>query len=96
MKDDNPQPLQKRAFSTTIERHAQTIMVSLITAAIMWVSLNLTVYQEQLARFEERMISLTEKIDGLIVIRNDVSDLKVRVKVLESKVESRDYVRSNK
>jgi len=80
MQDDQP------SFSA-IEKHIQTILVSLITAAILWGSIKLTEYQSQLARFEERMIALTEKIDGVVVMRSDVEDLKVRVRVLESRQE---------
>ncbi|WP_373020703.1 hypothetical protein [Thiomicrorhabdus sp.] len=72
---------------STLERHVQTILVSLITAAIIYVSVNLSHYQEQMARFEERMIALTDKIDGLLMLREDVEDNKVRIKVLESKHE---------
>lgn len=74
---------------STLERHVQTILVSLITAAIIYVSVNLSHYQEQMARFEERMIALTDKIDGLLMLREDVEDVKVRVKVLESKQEGK-------
>lgn len=70
---------------SALERHVQTILVSLITAAILWMALNSVKYQEQLARVEERMISMAEKIDDLIILKTDVTDLKVRVKVLESK-----------
>lgn len=73
----------------TLERHVQTILVSLITAAILWSSVKLTEYQSQLARFEERMISLAEKIDSVVVMRKDMEDLKVRVHVLESQM--REY-----
>lgn len=69
---------------SSLERHIQTILVSLITGSILWVALNTVKYQEQLARVEERMISMAEKIDDLIVLKQDVTDLKVRVKVLES------------
>ena len=80
------QPPQNPNLSI-LERHIQTILVSLITAAIMWGSIKLTEYQSQLARFEERMISLADKIDGVIVMRSDVEDLKVRMRVLESRQE---------
>lgn len=70
---------------SALERHVQTILVSLITASIIWGAIKLTEYQSQLARFEERMIALAEKIDGVVVMRSDVEDLKVRVRVLESK-----------
>lgn len=70
---------------SVLERHIQTILVSLITAGILWMALNSVKYQEQLARVEERMISMAEKIDDLVVLKTDITDLKVRVKVLESK-----------
>lgn len=75
---------QEKPSYGLIEKHIQTILASLITAAILWGSVKLTEYQSQLARFEERMIALTEKIDGVVVMRSDVEDLKVRVRVLES------------
>ncbi|MBD3611112.1 MAG: hypothetical protein HUJ13_01585 [Hydrogenovibrio crunogenus] len=80
-----PHEPQEQPKKTDMERHVQTILVSLITAAILWMALNSVKYQEQLARVEERMISMAEKIDDLIVLKTDVTDLKVRVKVLESK-----------
>lgn len=80
-----PPDLQEQPKKTDMERHVQTILVSLITAAILWMALNSVKYQEQLARVEERMISMAEKIDDLIILKTDVTDLKVRVKVLESK-----------
>ncbi|MBN2606723.1 MAG: hypothetical protein JXR47_05245 [Thiotrichales bacterium] len=70
-----------------LERHVQTILVSLITSAVIYVSVSLSNYQEQMGRFEERMIALTDKIDGLLELREDVEDNKVRIKVLESKHE---------
>lgn len=83
----NEYPQTEPPAKSTLERHVQTILVSLITAAIIYVSVNLSHYQEQMARFEERMIALTDKIDGLLMLREDVEDAKVRIKVLESKHE---------
>jgi len=80
-----PDPTLKPPEKSNLERHVQTILVSLITAAILWMALNTLKYQEQLARVEERMISMAEKIDDLIILKTDVTDLKVRVKVLETK-----------
>lgn len=78
---------QNQQSKTALERHVQTILVSLITAAVIYVSVSLSNYQEQMGRFEERMIALTDKIDGLLELREDVEDNKVRIKVLEAKQE---------
>lgn len=77
--------MSEKPATNNIERHVQTILVSLITASILWMALNTLKYQEQLARVEERMISLAEKIDDLVVLKTNVNDLQVRVTVLESK-----------
>lgn len=72
---------------SALERHVQTILVSLIAAAIIWGAVKLTEYQSQMVRFEERMIALTEKIDSVTIMRADVEDLKIRMRVLETQTQ---------
>lgn len=72
------------APKSTLERHVQTILTTLITAAIFWAITILSANQTQFARFEEQIFALSEKIDDLVTLRTAVEDLKVRVKVLES------------
>lgn len=92
MPEPTQQPTLTAPAKSNIERHVQTILVSLITGAILWMALNTVKYQEQLARVEERMISMSEKLEDLIVLKTDVTDLKVRVKVLETKEEQHSMV----
>jgi len=68
-----------------IERHIQTILTTLITVSIIWSITLLSENQSQLVRFEEQISALSAKIDDLVILRTSVEDLKVRVKVLESK-----------
>ncbi|BBN59298.1 hypothetical protein [Hydrogenovibrio marinus] len=76
---DNEQPKSPR-----MERHVQTILVSIITAAILWSAVKLTSYQELFGRLDERIIALSNKLDDVVKMRNDVESLKVRVSILES------------
>jgi len=76
---------QDRRKQNRMERHLQTILVSLITVFIGWISLNSVQQQEKLGRIEERMVSMVKKIDELVALRTDVNDLKVRVTVIETK-----------
>ena len=74
---------------TNIERHIQTILVSLITAAIIFAGVKLSYYQEQFGRIEERLTSLNEKLNDVVLLKSQIQDTQVRLSILETKVNNK-------
>lgn len=78
---------QKRP--NTIERHIQTILLTLVTTALISVFSKVNTMNESLVRMEEREKSKTEQISAMQGVMNkmqlDVIDVKDRLTKLEAK-----------
>lgn len=56
---------------TAMERHAQTILTGVITILLAWVGLTLTDSANQIARLEERLVSLGREVQ---MMRNQLNN----------------------
>ena len=50
---------------SALERHAQTLVLSICTGLVLWVGVTVSGNREQIARLEERVKALTEQVQKL-------------------------------
>lgn len=75
--------------STNFERHVQTALAMLIVMLMGWVGITISNSSNQIARLEERVAAMADKLDELNGMRVTVSSLEIRVGQLERQMEAR-------
>lgn len=68
-----------------MERHIQTVLVALSTAALIWLASSVSQTRESVARLEERVTSLSVRMQVARELQGRVYDLDRRVGILEAR-----------
>jgi len=75
--------------ASNFERHVQTALAMVLVMLMGWVGVTISNSSNQIARLEERVAAMADKLDELNGMRVTVSSLDVRVGQLERWMEAR-------
>lgn len=74
--------------TSNFERHVQTALAVIITMLLGWMGSTVSNSSEQIARLEERMAAMSDKLEDFNGMRVAVSSLEIRVRQLERRAGS--------
>ncbi len=77
------------------EQHLQTVLTTVIIAAILWTGNKIVDYQSRLIRVEEQLLAMNKKLDIITSMRATIDDLRVRVIMLERDRDSARFADKN-
>ena len=66
-----------------LEKHIQTILVTIITAAILFVAIQITSFQVKFGVINHQLSNIEKQLEDVVNVKNKIQHLDVRVSILE-------------
>ena len=66
-----------------LEKHIQTILVTIITAGILFVAIQITSFQVKFGVINQQLSNIEKQLEDVVNVKNKIQHLDVRVSILE-------------
>ena len=66
-----------------LEKHIQTILVTIITAGILFVAIQITTFQVKFGVINHQLSNIEKQLEDVVNVKNKIQHLDVRVSILE-------------